>query len=126
MTYITTDTVLEGRSGPSYTTRQGGPARRRATHEVLAVPEHMVAEIIDGELYASPRLARESVSPLLIVAPILRTLNVYRLEGGRWIVASTYGADDHVRAEPPSSSSAGGSKADQPSPTLLVISSGAG
>ena len=104
------------------------PARRRARHEVLAVPEHMVAEIIDGELYASPRLARESVSPLLIVAPILRTLNVCRLEGGRWIVASTYGADDHVRAEPPSSSrsSAGGSKADQPSPTLLVISSSAG
>lgn len=34
------------------------PARRRATYEdLLRVPEHMVAEIIDGELIASPRPA---------------------------------------------------------------------
>ena len=32
------------------------PARRRATYEDLeAVPAHLVAEILDGELYASPR-----------------------------------------------------------------------
>ena len=31
-------------------------ARRRATYDdLLKVPEHMVAEIIDGELYATPR-----------------------------------------------------------------------
>jgi Uma2 family endonuclease len=172
------------------------PARRRATYEdLLEVPEHMVAEIIDGELYASPRsgsphahatsavtgelwgpfggppgrpagpggwwilvepelhlgpdvmvpdlagwrrermprmsnvayfeqapdwvcevvsprtgildrrrkmpiYARESVSHLWIVDPILRTLEVYRLEAGRWVVASTHGGDDRVRAEP--------------------------
>ena len=34
------------------------PARRRATYEdVLKVPDHFVAEIIDGELYATPRPA---------------------------------------------------------------------
>lgn len=34
------------------------PARRRATYDDLrAVPEHLVAEIIDGELYATPRPA---------------------------------------------------------------------
>jgi Uma2 family endonuclease len=34
------------------------PARRRATYEdLLAVPDHKVAEIIDGELYVSPRPA---------------------------------------------------------------------
>jgi len=32
------------------------PARRHATYEdVLAAPEHVVAEIIDGDLYTSPR-----------------------------------------------------------------------
>lgn len=36
----------------------GPPARRPATYEdLLAVPEHLVAEIIDGELYTSPRPA---------------------------------------------------------------------
>lgn len=34
----------------------GDPAKRRATYEdVLNAPEHMVAEIIDGELYLQPR-----------------------------------------------------------------------
>lgn len=34
------------------------PARKRATYaDLLEVPEHMVAEIVDGELYASPRPA---------------------------------------------------------------------
>src|SRR2546426_11301372 len=44
--------------------------------------------------------ARERVGHLWIVDPILRTLEVYRLEDGRWIVASTHGGTDVVRAEP--------------------------
>jgi hypothetical protein len=34
------------------------------------------------------------------VDPLARTLEVYRLEDGRWIVAATHGGDDVVRAEP--------------------------
>jgi Uma2 family endonuclease len=44
--------------------------------------------------------ARESVSHLWLVDPTTHTLEVYRLEGGRWIVASTHGGEDVVRAEP--------------------------
>ena len=47
-----------------------------------------------------PIYAREGVSHLWIVDPILRTLEVYRIESGRWVVASTHGGDDLVRAEP--------------------------
>ena len=47
-----------------------------------------------------PIYAREGVSHLWIVDPILKTLEVYRLESGRWVVASTHGGDDLVRAEP--------------------------
>ena len=37
---------------------RSGPARRRATYQALVgVPEHLVAEIIDGELVTSPRPA---------------------------------------------------------------------
>jgi len=44
--------------------------------------------------------ARERVGHLWIVDPILRTLEVYRLENGRWVVASTHAGTEQVRAEP--------------------------
>ena len=47
-----------------------------------------------------PVYAREGVGHIWLVDPQLRTLEVYRLEGGRWVVASTHGGDDVVSAEP--------------------------
>jgi len=47
-----------------------------------------------------PVYAREHVRHLWLVDPILRTLEVYRLEGTRWVVASTHGGPEQVRAEP--------------------------
>jgi hypothetical protein len=47
-----------------------------------------------------PRYARHGVPHLWLVDPFARTLEVYRLEEGRWIVASTHGGDDVVHAEP--------------------------
>ena len=44
--------------------------------------------------------AREGVCHLWIVDPLQRTLEVYRLEGGRWVVVSTHGGTDPVVAEP--------------------------
>jgi Uma2 family endonuclease len=44
--------------------------------------------------------AREAVRHLWFVDPLARTLEVYRLEDDRWIVASTHGGDDVVHAEP--------------------------
>src|SRR5206468_7111816 len=44
--------------------------------------------------------AREQVAHLWIVDPILRTLEVYRLEDGRWIAASTHAGTGVGRAEP--------------------------
>jgi len=47
-----------------------------------------------------PIYAREQVGHLWLVDPIMRTLEVYRLEGQRWVVASTHGGAESVRAEP--------------------------
>jgi Uma2 family endonuclease len=44
--------------------------------------------------------ARERVGHLWIVEPIARTVEVYRLEGDRWLVASTHAGADRTRAEP--------------------------
>jgi len=44
--------------------------------------------------------ARQAVEYLWLVDPLAHTLEIYRLEGGRWVVASTHGGADIVRAEP--------------------------
>jgi Uma2 family endonuclease len=44
--------------------------------------------------------AREGVRNLWLVDPVPCTLEVYRLEGDRWVVASTHGGPETVRAEP--------------------------
>jgi Uma2 family endonuclease len=44
--------------------------------------------------------ARESVGHLWLVEPLATTLEVYRLENGRWVVVSTHGGSERVRAEP--------------------------
>jgi Uma2 family endonuclease len=47
-----------------------------------------------------PVYAREGVGHFWIVDPNHRTLEVHRLEGGRWVVAATCAGDEVVRAEP--------------------------
>ena len=47
-----------------------------------------------------PIYARERVDYLWLVHPGLQTLEVYRLEGQQWVVASSHGGAEGVRAEP--------------------------
>lgn len=44
--------------------------------------------------------AREGIRHAWIVDPLARTLEVLRLEGGRWVILMTAGGDSAVRAEP--------------------------
>jgi Uma2 family endonuclease len=44
--------------------------------------------------------AREHVGHLWLVDPLARTIEIYRLDAGRWVVASTHGGSEPVRAEP--------------------------
>jgi Uma2 family endonuclease len=65
-----------------------------------------VCEVVSPSTVRHDRLrkmriyARESVAHLWLVDPIAQTLEVYRLEGGRWVVFGTFGGDEKVRAEP--------------------------
>jgi Uma2 family endonuclease len=47
-----------------------------------------------------PIYAREQVRHLWLVDPILRTIEVYRLDGSRWAVVSTHGGHATARIEP--------------------------
>jgi Uma2 family endonuclease len=44
--------------------------------------------------------ARAGVGHCWLVDPLLETLEVYRLEGGRWVVVDTHAGDAVVRVEP--------------------------
>jgi len=44
--------------------------------------------------------ARESVGHLWLVDPLAKTLEVYRFHNEQWVVASTHGGNERVRAEP--------------------------
>jgi Uma2 family endonuclease len=43
---------------------------------------------------------REGVANLWLVDPLSRTLEIYRLEAGRWVVVEIHAGDDVIRAEP--------------------------
>lgn len=45
--------------------------------------------------------AREAVGHAWLVDPLARTLEIYRLERGRWLVAGTYGGEQRVAAADP-------------------------
>lgn len=47
-----------------------------------------------------PLYARNRVGHLWLLDPVLQTLEVYRLEGERWVSIGTFGGDAKVRAEP--------------------------
>jgi len=47
-----------------------------------------------------PIYAREGVAHAWLVDPLARTLEVYRLKEGHWLLAATHGGDEIVRAEP--------------------------
>lgn len=47
-----------------------------------------------------PIYAREQVGHIWLVDPLQQTLEVYRLEGQRWVLVSSHGDTETVRAEP--------------------------
>jgi Uma2 family endonuclease len=47
-----------------------------------------------------PLYARRGVQHAWVIDPATRTLEVLRLEGGRWVIVGAHGGDDVVRAEP--------------------------
>lgn len=47
-----------------------------------------------------PVYARESVKHAWLIDPRARTLEIYRLDAGRWVLVGTHADDEVVRAEP--------------------------
>jgi Uma2 family endonuclease len=63
--------------------------------EVLSPSTASVDRTVKMSIYA-----REHVAHVWLVQPIDRTLEAYRLEGGRWVVVGAWRDDDKARIEP--------------------------
>jgi Uma2 family endonuclease len=72
----------------------------------FSVPPDWVCEVVSPSTAAPDRVKklsiypRERVSHVWLVDPIARTLEVLRLEDGRWTIVGTWAQADVVRAEP--------------------------
>lgn len=47
-----------------------------------------------------PLYAEYGISHLWLIDPAVKTLDVFRLESGRWVLLATFVENDKVRAEP--------------------------
>lgn len=70
------------------------------------LPPDWVCEIVSpatgrlDRVLKRPIYARAKVGHLWLVDPLERTLEVFRLESGRWLLAASFGGDEKARAEP--------------------------
>ena len=85
--------------------------RRERMPELFKGPSHTlppdwVCEVLSPSTFRLDRIRKlpvygpEGVGHVWFVDPIARTLEVFRLESGRWVVIGSHGDDDLLRAEP--------------------------
>ena len=72
----------------------------------IATPPDWVCEILSprtirlDKVLKMPLYAQHGVGHLWLVDPTARTLDVFRLDGGSWVLRASYAENDKVRAEP--------------------------
>ena len=72
----------------------------------FSTPPDWVCEVLSPGTAATDRVlkmpiyAAQGVRHLWVIDPAARLLEVYRLEGGRWLVLGAHGGADRLRAEP--------------------------
>jgi Uma2 family endonuclease len=77
-----------------------------AAPAAIVVPPDWVCEVLSERTERIDRgkkmriYRREAVGHVWLLSPSLETLEVYRLDGGRWVLVETYEGDARVRAEP--------------------------
>ncbi len=63
--------------------------------EVLSPATERVDRVLKMPIYA-----REGVGHMWLVDPIVRTVEVFRLQGAEWLLAKVVAGDERVRLEP--------------------------
>jgi len=72
----------------------------------FTLPPDWICEVLSPSTVSFDRVkklaiyAREGVASAWLVDPLAQTVEVYRLEGGRWVLLAAHGGAEVVRAEP--------------------------
>ncbi len=72
----------------------------------ISVPPDWVCEVLSprtmriDKIRKMPVYAKNGVKHLWLIDPVAKSLDVFRLESGKWIVAGFYAEDDKARPEP--------------------------
>jgi Uma2 family endonuclease len=72
----------------------------------FTLPPDWVCEVVSpstgrlDRVRKMPKYAANQIPYLWLVDPLQRTLEVYQLEGSRWLLLATHGGEEKVRAEP--------------------------
>lgn len=72
----------------------------------ISVPPDWVCEVLSpstarvDKLKKMPKYAKFEVQYIWLIDPILMTLEVFKLESGRWVLLGVFGEDEKVRIEP--------------------------
>ncbi len=75
-------------------------------HNWISVPPDWICEVLSPSTAQTDRAqkmpiyAEHHVPHLWLIDPILKTLEVFQLESGRWVMAGVYAKTAKVRAEP--------------------------
>jgi Uma2 family endonuclease len=75
-------------------------------HNWISVPPDWVCEILSPGTFRTdkikkmPLYGQYGVPHLWLIDPVAKTLEIFRLESGRWMVVTVFAEDDSVRAEP--------------------------
>lgn len=75
-------------------------------HNWISVAPDWICEILSPSTLRKDKImklavyARHGVHYFWLLDPLARTLDVLRLESGKWVLAGVYAEDDKVRAEP--------------------------
>jgi len=75
-------------------------------HNWISVTPDWICEVLSpgtahkDKVKKMPTYARHGVPYFWLIDPIVKTLDVFNLESGRWVLLSSYAEDDKVRAEP--------------------------
>ncbi len=75
-------------------------------HNWISVAPDWVGEVLSPSTFRKDKIkkmpiyAQHGVSHLWLVDPLDKTLDVLRLESGKWVIAGVFAENDKVRAEP--------------------------
>jgi Uma2 family endonuclease len=75
-------------------------------HNWISVAPDWICEVLSpstmrtDKMEKMPIYARNGVNYFWIIDPLVKTLDVFRLKAGEWVVAGLYVEDAKVRAEP--------------------------